>query len=334
MRLLRQYTVYSLNPLCVNRFKDRYSACSKKDDDFDAFNIALILLKDKNRFDPITTSSDSCEMMKIHGKTLEMLIKEKTRFENRLKSELKRYFPAFMSFFKTLTSVPLNLLQIINKPEQIKNLSLEKFLKKVCDVKYMTNARKVKFYKLLSRQTIDIPQHIQKAYSIKIEVLVNHILLIHNSIKMVEKEINVLFKSNSLANIFLSLPGAGARLSPRLLMHFGDNKGRFDSYQTVQCFAGTCPVTSQSGKSFLSVKARKGCNKPFRDALYQFSFCSLKFEPWAMAYYKEQREKGKVHSCAIRALSNKWVKIIFRMWKDNTLYNSEIFIKKKTKCVA
>jgi len=328
------YTVYSLNPLCVNRFKDRYSACSKKDDNFDAYNISLILLKDRNRFEPVIRSSDSCETLKIHGKTLEMLIKDNTRLENRLKSELKRYFPAFTAFFKDFTSVPLNLLKIINKPGDIRNLSLEEFLNKVRFVKYMSSARKHEFYKVLSEQTIDIEPHIQKGYAMRIELLVNQILMIHDSIDKIEKEIKTLFNSNALADVFSSLPGAGPRLAPRLLMNFGDNKERFGSYQTVQCFAGTCPVTAKSGKTLLSIKVRRGCNKFFRDALYQFAFCSIQSEPWAMEYYKRQRDKGSIHSCAIRALSNKWVKIIFRMWKDGSLYNRDQFLNKRAKCAA
>lgn len=53
------YTVYALNPKRVSRFKERYSVSTKKDDRFDAFNIALILLKDRDSFAPIARSSDA-----------------------------------------------------------------------------------------------------------------------------------------------------------------------------------------------------------------------------------------------------------------------------------
>ena len=304
------------------------------DDNFDAYNIALILLKDRNRFNPIMRSSNSCETMKIHGKTLEMLIKEKTRNENRLKSELKRYFPVFTAFFDEFTSVPLSLLKIFNRPDQTKNLSLEEFMEKVRDVKYMTKARKHDFYKILCEQTIDIASYIQEGYSVMIEIIVSQLLLINESIKRIDKEIETLFKSNKFSATFSSLPGAGSRLAPRLLMYFGDNKDRFESYQTVQCLAGTCPVTAKSGKTLLSIKMRRGCNKSFRDTLFQFAFCSLQSEPWAMEFYKQQRAKGKTHSCAVRALSNKWVKIIFRMWKDGSVYNRNLFLDKRVRCAA
>ena len=132
-----------------------------------------------------------------------------------------------------------------------------------------------------------------------------------------------------MAPIFSSLPGAGERLAPKMLSIFGDNRQRFDSYQTVQCYAGTAPVTEQSGKSFFSVKMRRACNKNFKDTIFQFAFCSLSQEPWAQQYYQELKKKGKSHSKAVRAIGNKWVKIIFRMWKDGTEYNRNIFINKR-----
>jgi len=34
-----------------------------------------------------------------------------------------------------------------------------------------------------------------------------------------------------------------------------------------------------------------------------------------------QRSRGKKHSVALRALSNKWVKIVFAMWKSGKAYD-------------
>jgi len=323
------YQVYGLNPFCVNRFKDRYSVSSKKDDEFDAYNIALILLKDLNRFNPIIKSSNNCEALKMHGKTLEMLLREKTRFENRLKSDLHQYFPVFTDFFDGFTSVPLNVLKVLNKPGQIVNATFEDYLDLIKDVKYMTKKRRYEFYKLLKDQTIVPNETTQECYSLRVLILVEQLLSLMRSIKQVEKEIMVLYNRNEYSKIFSSLPGAGDRLAPRFLMHFGDVQERFESYQTVQCYAGTCPVTIQSGKYLHVIKMRRGCNKSFRDTLYQFSFCSLSLELWTREYYDRLRKKGCNHSSAIRALSNKWVKIIFRMWKNKIVYDKEIFLKKR-----
>ena len=66
---------------------------------------------------------------------------------------------------------------------------------------------------------------------------------------------------------------------------------------------------------------RKACNKSARAVLYKFAFSTLQFSKWAREYYDNQRAKGKTHSVAVRALSNKWVKIIYKIWKNEIFYD-------------
>lgn len=66
---------------------------------------------------------------------------------------------------------------------------------------------------------------------------------------------------------------------------------------------------------------RKACNKAARSILYKFAFSSMHFSKWAREYYDNQRAKGKTHSVAVRALSNKWVKNIYKIWKDEIIYD-------------
>jgi hypothetical protein len=40
---------------------------------------------------------------------------------------------------------------------------------------------------------------------------------------------------------------------------------------------------------------------------------------WANQYYRRQREKGKSHHSAIRALAFKWIRIIWACWKPTSL---------------
>ena len=82
------YTVYSLNPLKVSRFKERYSVSLKKGDKFDAACIALFLLKDGHNFEKIRPSSPECDALRLHCETLEQLTKDRTRLLNRLRNDL------------------------------------------------------------------------------------------------------------------------------------------------------------------------------------------------------------------------------------------------------
>ena len=165
-----------------------------------------------------------------------------------------------------------------------------------------------------------ISADVEFAYKFEVEGLCRILLILKNELKHIEREMNRITDLHPLGKCFKSLPGAGPILACKLLALFGDNKDRFDNSNGAQCLFGTAPKNYQSGP-YHKVIMRRACNKSARAVLYAFAFTSLKFSGWARKYYDTQRAKGKTHSVAIRALSNKWVKVIYKLWKDEILYN-------------
>src|SRR5229473_2162751 len=47
---------------------------------------------------------------------------------------------------------------------------------------------------------------------------------------------------------------------------------------------------------------------------------------WARAFYDMRRQQGHRHHAILRALAFKWIRIIFRCWKDRTLYSEQKYI--------
>jgi hypothetical protein len=52
---------------------------------------------------------------------------------------------------------------------------------------------------------------------------------------------------------------------------------------------------------------------------------------WSKLYYQQQRGRGKDHHAAVRALAYKWIRIMFRCWKDRTPYVDSVYVKSLTK---
>jgi len=166
-------------------------------------------------------------------------------------------------------------------------------------------------------------------------MLADQILLLNHQIAELDKDIKKLYEASSMHKSFSSIPGAGLRIGTQLMSLFGDNPERFDSYNAVQCYAGTCPSTQSSGKNYHSIKMRKACNKDFRKVLYQLSFAGLqKKEQWSSQEYYAHRKNGKSHSAALRIISNKWAKIIYTLWRDKTEYNDTNFVSRRNKITA
>ena len=89
---------------------------------------------------------------------------------------------------------------------------------------------------------------------------------------------------------------------------------RWESFRHLQAQAGTVPVTIRSGKQQV-VRFRFACDKSLRYIIDHVAFLSLRWSEWARACYAEQRARGHSYRQALRALSAKWLKIIFVMWE-------------------
>jgi transposase len=140
--------------------------------------------------------------------------------------------------------------------------------------------------------------------------------------------LSALFAQHPDADIFASLPGAGALLAPALLAKFGDQRQRFPTAAVVQARAGTCPITEQSGKKTY-IHFRHSCDKEFRRIAQHFAKASLHQSGWAMAYFQDALSRGHSTSHAYRCLANRWLAVIWKMWQTRQPYDEGYHLRQR-----
>lgn len=315
------FTVYSINPKAVARYRDRYRVSGAKDDTFDSLVLANVLRTDRNNYKPIMPNSALARELKILTQDEQRLIQLKTKLLNQLQACLKDYYPSALSFFNDLSDrVTLEFLLKFSSPKQPSLSSISKFLKK--NKRHEVDRRSQEIHDKFASGYITIEEFTVRAKSRMMIALVEQLLALLKKLEEYREEINRLFDDHPDSSIFKSLPSAGEKTASRFLSEFGDNRERFSDKNEVQCYAGTAPVTISSGNS-CSVVFRHSCRKQLRNIVYQYAFASIRTSSWANSYYRSQRAKGNSHQMALRALGNKWLKIIFHLWKNNVLYNED-----------
>jgi Transposase IS116/IS110/IS902 family len=105
-----------------------------------------------------------------------------------------------------------------------------------------------------------------------------------------------------------------------VLAEFGDAPQRYVSAKARKNYAGTSPVTRQSGKKKI-VLARHVHNDRLVDALNGQAFAALTASPGARAYYDQLRARGVGHSAALRQLANRLVGILHGCLTTRTNYD-------------
>jgi len=86
------------------------------------------------------------------------------------------------------------------------------------------------------------------------------------------------------------------------------------------------PVTVRSGKS-CSVRCRRACSRFLKQTVHEFAMASAAHCVWAREYVRAQRAKGKTYNAAVRSLAFKWLRIIWRMWMNNTTYDEMAYLQ-------
>jgi hypothetical protein len=112
-------------------------------------------------------------------------------------------------------------------------------------------------------------------------------------------------------------------LGARVLAEFGDDKNRYADAKARKNYAGTSPITRQSGKKKV-VLARHVHNDRLIDALGRQAFAALRASPGARAYYDQLRARGTGHHAALRQLSNRLVGILHGCLRNNISYNEDV----------
>ncbi len=169
--------------------------------------------------------------------------------------------------------------------------------------------------------------------ALTVQTLLEIIACLHQSIQRFEQTIEETMAVHPEVHIFRSLPGAGAALAPRLVAArfqvrkrtFGTDRGRFASAVEAACVTGIAPVRQRSGKSDW-IHFRFACSKFLRQTFHEWAAQSIRYSTWARAYYQQQRDNENGHHAAVRALAFKWIRILFRCWKDRKPYDEKTYL--------
>ena len=92
------------------------------------------------------------------------------------------------------------------------------------------------------------PAVITEAYAASVQAGAAVITALNAQIKVMEAKVSGLFRRHPDAGTYLSQPGIGDITGARILGEFGDAPGRYASAKARKNYAGTSPLTIESGK--------------------------------------------------------------------------------------
>jgi len=318
------YTVYGINPLQAARYRERHGVSGAKSDTADAHMLADMVRTDSHQLRPVAGDSARAQAVKVVARTHKTLIWERTRHVQRLRHQLRDYFPAALEAFEDLDAADtLELLARAPDPALAARLSTAQISAALNRARRRHIAAKAAAIRAALRSPqLGQPPAVTAACAAAVRALAAVITTLNEQIKIIEGQVDAHFSQHPDAEIIVSQPGLGPILGARVLAEFGDDPHRYTTPKARKNYAATSPITRQSGKR-KTVMARYVHNDRLRDALDGQAFAALTASPGARAYYDRQRARGLGHRAALRQLANRLVGILHGCLKTRTLYDEQ-----------
>jgi transposase len=321
------YEVFAINPLSVDRYRDRHGTSGAKSDPGDAKVLADLVRTDRHNHRPVAGDSDLAERIRVLARTHKSLIWERQRHVNRLRNSLRDFYPQALEAFGTelASGDAVAVLGIAPTPGRAMTLSRSKIASALRRGGRQRNLERKaqEIQQALRSEQLQAPAQLSEAYNAVVAATVALVASLNDQIAQLERELAAHFEVHPDAKIVRNLPGLGVVLGARVVAEFGDDPTRYADAKGRRNYAGTSPITKASGTR-RNVLARYVHNDRLFDACMLWAFSSLTKSPGARRYFDSQRAKGKTNNQALRSLANRLVGILHGCLRHREVYREEI----------
>jgi transposase len=318
--------IFPIHPSTLANYRKSFRPSGAKDDPNDAGLLLDILGRHRDKLRRLAPDTPETRTLQFMVEERRKLVHEKTRYSHRITAHLKLYFPQVIGWFDEIGShIAAEFLERwpnLEKLQKARPATIERFF-----IEHNSrNAERIaerldQIRKAIAATHDTAVLHSSSAAVIAWAALLRQVL---EAIKDYDKQIDTLARQHPDYALMKSFPGAGPALTPRLIAALGSQRDRYQTAHEVQCYSGIAPVVASSGKQRW-VHWRWSCPKFLRQTFHEWALHSIAYSDWARAYYEDQRAKGKHRNTAIRALAFKWIRILFRCWKDRKPYDEQVY---------
>ena len=211
------YRVFPVNPLQAARFRDRHAVSGAKSDAADAHVLADMVRTDAHQLREAAGDSPQAAGIKVLARTHKTMIWERARQAQRLRHQLREYFPAALEAFTDLDAPDaLELLAKAPDPARAAKLTraqISAAMKRARRRDIPGKATAV--LAALRSEQLPQPPALTAAYAATARSLIAVITTLNEQVKALQGQVEEYFGQHPDAEIIMSQPGMGAVLGAR-----------------------------------------------------------------------------------------------------------------------
>ena len=317
--------IHVLNPKQVRKFKEFYNDLPKNDY-IDAFIIADCLrfgrirnevYMDDYRYEALRN------LTRARFYAVQNLAREKQRFGNLLFKKCCGL--AQSQEIKNTASSTFALMEHFETVDELANCPLDElaaFLRTASRGRFADSDETAKVIQAAARGSFRLPKTLNDSVNQAMAVSIASIRAIQKQVKDLEKAIEQMFEI--IPNTLTSVPGIGKVYSAGIIAEIGDIN-RFSSQAAVAKYAGLVWSQNQSAEfeaedTHLIKSGNRFLRYYLLEAANSVRGCDSEFRRYYDLKYKEVKKHQ--HKRALALTARKLVRLVFRLLKDNRLYNA------------
>lgn len=318
--------IFPVHPTTLANYRKSFRPSGAKDDPNDAGLLLDVLTLHHDKLRQLRPDTPETRTLQFLVEERRKFVHEKTRYSNRITSHLKMYFPQVIGWFDEVGShIAAEFLEhwpSLDKLQRAKPATIERFFVDHNSRNPENIAKRLDQIRNATQATTD--SAVITSCSAAVVAWAGLLKQLIAAIAAYDQKIDILARAHPDYALIKSLPGAGPALAPRIIAALGSQRDRYETAYEIQCYSGIAPVVASSGKQRW-VHWRWSCPKFLRQTFHEWALHSVAYSKWAREYYDEQRAKGKRRNTVIRSLAFKWIRILFRCWKDHKPYDEAAY---------
>ncbi len=316
--------IVPVHPNQLAAARDRYRSGGGKSDGFDAYVLAELARTDMHRFKVLQPDSDETRALRALTRARDDLVGQRVALANQLRAQLDCFWPGAARIFADVDSpIALCFLERHPSPADAHSLGEKRLAAFLARNGYSGRRSAGELLQRLREAPTGRTGELEAETRRQIVLgLVAALKPIVEQIKLLTSQIRGALDAHPDGQIFRSLfrdPNSVVTAA-ELTAEIGDRRERYESRARLEARAGQSPVAIESGKKKVA-SFRWACNKTLRDAVSVLADSSRKHNPWAQKIYQDAIARGCDHPHAIRILGRAWLRIIWRLWHDQTPYD-------------
>jgi len=321
--------LYPVNPRCLADFRAVFKVSGAKADPSDADLLCELGFKHSDRLRALELNDPATRQLWLQTEHRRQTVDQQTGLTNQLTAALKNDYPLALELFGEDVGLPMSLAFLKRWPnlasaQKAKASVLRAFF-------YSQNSRSedkilARLEALRTARPLTEDAAILAAMQLRMETLWEQVAAVQKSIKRYDQSIAKVFATHAKAKVFASFPGAGPALAPRLAAAFGTLESNFPRSLDMLCWSGVAPVQKASGQSKV-VLFRYARPKFLHQTFVEYARLSVPYSAWASLLFEQLRQKGWKRFRIYRYIAFKWIRVLWRCWKDGVEYDEAKYLR-------